>query len=152
MVQYNVNPWNPWMPITNQGQVIQPPVAYQQPTNQVIKVDGPDEAMSRILMTYPASQLVPGFVSHPVFDVNGRQFHVLSIEQDGRRNLETFDFTKHIEEEPVTINGAEFASKRELDELAAKVAAMTEVVNGVHGSILQQQQQQPAGTPVEPSV
>ena len=39
-----------------------------------------------------SNQLMPGFVSEPMFDVNGNQFYTLSVEADGRRNLETFDF------------------------------------------------------------
>lgn len=112
-------------------QVAQP---YQQSVQQQprVLVDGPNEAMNRFLMRYPANVLVPGFVSDALFDVNGRQFHTLSIESDGRRNLETFDFFPHVEEQPVEINGVEFASKKEFDELAAKVNAVMEVVNGLH--------------------
>ena len=112
-------------------QAVQP---YQQSVQQQprVLVDGPSEAMNRFLMRYPANVLVPGFVSDALFDVNGRQFHTLSIESDGRRNLETFDFFPHVEEQPVEINGVEFASKKEFDELAAKVNAVMEVVNGLH--------------------
>lgn len=49
----------------------------------VTKVDGADEAMSRFLIKY-GNQLVPGFSSEPLFDVNGSQFYTLSVEPDGR--------------------------------------------------------------------
>lgn len=117
------------MPMQYQQQM-----AMSQPWN-AIKVDGPNEAMNRFLMHYPANQLMPNFISEPLFDINGRQFHVLSIEADGRRNLETFDYSLHEDEQKVQINGAEFASKREFDELARKVYAVMEVVNGLHAAV-----------------
>lgn len=131
------NPYQPVIPsqttqpYQQQAQSVQP---YQQSVLQQSRmlVDGPTEAMNRFLMRYPANMLIPGFVSDALFDVNGHQFHTLSIESDGRRNLETFDFQPHVEEQPVEINGVEFASKKEFDELAAKVNAVMEVVNGLH--------------------
>lgn len=100
-----------------------------------VKVDGPTEAMNRFLMRY-ANALVPGFISEPTFDVNGRQFYVLSVEQNGRRNLETFDYTPHVEERPVEIDGAQFVSKQEYDQFVAKVSAALEAINnGIHGPV-----------------
>lgn len=120
----------------------QQPTQFQQPMAQVaqqmsgvMKVDGPDEAMNRIIMRYPSALLVPGFVSDPVFDVNGRQFHALSVESDGRRHLETFDYTPHVEEDPVEINGVKFASKKEFDELAAKFAVVMEAINELRTAV-----------------
>lgn len=125
-----------------QYQQPQQPTQFQQPMAQVaqqmsgvMKVDGPDEAMNRILMRYPSALLVPGFVSDPVFDVNGRQFHALSVESDGRRHLETFDYTPHVEEDPVEINGVKFASKKEFDELAAKFAVVMEAINELRTAV-----------------
>lgn len=128
-------------PVQYQQQA-QQPAQYQQPIAQaaqqmsgVMKVDGPDEAMNRILMRYPSALLVPGFVSDPVFDVNGRQFHALSVESDGRRHLETFDYELHVEDDPVEINGVKFASKKEFDELAEKFAVVMEAVNELRTAV-----------------
>ena len=111
-----------------------PQASISQQKSRVL-VDGAAEAMNRFLMMYPASMLVPGFVSDELFDINGKQFHVLSIEADGRRNLETFDYKKHEEEKPVTIDGADFVSKREYDQFVAKVSAALEALNGVHAAV-----------------
>jgi hypothetical protein len=127
---------NPYLPQYNQGQPVQPMMQpYQQPTQQKVLVDGPTEAMNRFLMRYPANQLVPGFISDELFDVNGRQFHVLSVETDGRRNLETFDYKLHVEQQPVQIDGAQFVSKQEYDQFVAKVSAALEAINGVHAAV-----------------
>lgn len=120
-------------PYTQPSQYQQQPMAQQM--SGVVKVDGPDEAMNRIIMRYPSALLVPGFVSDPVFDVNGRQFHALSVESDGRRHLETFDYTPHVEEDPVEINGVKFASKKEFDELAAKFAVVMEAINELRTAV-----------------
>lgn len=130
--------YQPWQgqyttqfPTYQAPQMVQP---YQQPVNGVVKVDGPNEAMNRLLMQH-ANQLVPGFVSEPLFDVNGRQFHVLSVEQDGRRNLETFDYTRHVEDHSEVINGVRFGSRAEFDEFAAKVKAVIGADDGVYGPV-----------------
>lgn len=127
---------NPYLPQYNQSQPVQQMVQpYQQLTQQRVLVDGPTEAMNRFLMRYPANQLVPGFISDELFDVNGRQFHVLSVETDGRRNLETFDYKLHVEQQPVQIDGAQFVSKQEYDQFVAKVSAALEAINGVHAAV-----------------
>lgn len=113
---------------------------YQQNAQQgASKVDGPAEAMNRFLMQYPAQSLVPGFVSWPpLFDVNGRQFYTLSIEPDGRRNLETFDYAPHSQAQQVVIDGVTFASRDELDEFCAKVSIANSMIgrqNGVLGPV-----------------
>lgn len=106
---------------------------YLQPVQQTaqIKVDGPQEAMNRFLMRYPANMLIPGFISEPLFDVNGRQFHTLSIEMDGRRNLETFDFKLH--EEPIQAQGV---TRAEFDALVDKVNKIIEAGNGIPEPVL----------------
>lgn len=118
------------MPMPAQPQAM----TYQQSWNSV-KVDGPTEAMNRFLMHYPASMLMPGFTSDALFDINGRQFHTLSIEQDGRRNLETFDYSPHIEQTPISIDGADFVSRAEFDEFTRKVNAALGAINGIHGPV-----------------
>jgi hypothetical protein len=110
------------------------PVGTQAQPAMPVKVDGPAEAMNRFLIQYPASQLVPGFVSDPLFDVNGRQFHTLSIEADGHRNLETFDFEKHIEI-PISGTPDDYIQRAEFDELVSKVNSIMGGQNGVHGPV-----------------
>lgn len=97
--------------------------------------------MNRFLMMYPANQLVYGFVSDELFDVNGRQFYVLSVEADGRRNLETFDFTKHVEQ-PVVQETGDFVSRSEYESFVSEykdfVSSMNnslEALNGVYESV-----------------
>lgn len=126
------------------------PVAAQQSMGAV-KVDGPVEAMNRFLMRYPANVLVPGFISEPLFDVNGHQFHTLSVELDGRRNLETFDFQPHVEEQPVEIDGAQFVSREEFDKFTAKVNAALGVLNGVHETVPAAAAATSAATAAEPT-
>ena len=63
-----------------------------------------------------------------MFDVNGTQFHTLSVEPDGRRNLETFDFKPHVAPPPAP--PSEGVSREEFDALAAKV---DELIGGGHG-------------------
>lgn len=117
-------------------QGMQQPFIHRQTQQGItVKVDGPTEAMNRFLMSTPAVQLVPGFISDALFDINGRQFYTLSVEHDGRRNLETFDYTPHVEQEPVTIDGAEFVSRQEFDEYVAKVNAVLGALNGISGSV-----------------
>ena len=130
---YNPTWQNPYVPqqfqqFQQQTPTTQYAMPYQQQGFGSIKVDGPTEAMNRFLMHYPANMLVPGFVSEPLFDVNG------SVEMDGRRKLETFDFSRH-EDKPVQIDGAQFVSRQEFDEFAAKVNAVLGAQNGVYGPI-----------------
>lgn len=92
-----MQPINPYLTNPYMQQSIMPPIV-QQPSVQLpvqtggIRVSGRDEALNRLLMLYPANQLVPGFTSDALFDVDGRHFHALSIESDGSRNLETFAY------------------------------------------------------------
>lgn len=127
---------NPYLTNPYMQQAVMPPIMQQQmPVMQqqagiAVKVDGPNEAMNRFLMHYPASQLVPGFISDPLFDINGKQFHTLSIEPDGRRNLETFDFMKHEWQQPQQSDG--YVSREEFQQLVDKVNQMTGETDGIH--------------------
>jgi len=134
---YLQNPYQPVIPsMTVPGQQTPTPYQPQQSVNGVIKVDGPAEAMNRFLMRYPENMLVPGFTTpDPLFDVNGRNFYALSIEADGRRNLETFDYFPHEQMQQVTINGVTFASQAEYDDFLAKVKAVIGEIDGIHGSV-----------------
>lgn len=117
-----------------QYQLPQPVGAQAQPI-QHVKVDGPAEAMNRFLIQYPANQLVPGFVSDPLFDVNGRQFHTLSIEADGHRSLETFDFKKHVEIPISATSPDDYIQRKEFDDLVSKVNSIMGGQNGIHGPV-----------------
>ena len=146
---YNINAISPYYDQYQQRvlqqMAMQQPMGYQQPMQQpmqqqvpqhvTVRVDGPTEAMNRFLMGIPAVQLVPGFSSDPIFDVNGRQFYVLSVEQDGRRNLETFDYEKHVGQDAVVIDGAQFVSRGEYDKFVAKVNAALGAINGISGPV-----------------
>lgn len=153
---YNPTWQNPYMPqqtfqqFQQQTPSTQYAMPYQQQVQQgfgSIKVDGPTEAMNRFLMHYPANMLVPGFVSEPLFDVNGRQFYALSVEVDGRRNLETFDYERH-DANPIKVDGAQFVSRQEFDEFAAKVNAVLGAQSGIYGPI----QSTPTNTTQGPNV
>lgn len=133
------NPYfnNPYMQQFAQQQ-LPPQMPAMQPTQPQagILVDGPNEAMNRFLMRYPANQLVPGFTSDPLFDVNGRQFHTLSVESDGRRNLETFDFVKHEEEKPMQqVDMSNFVTRAEFQGVMDKINQLMGAQDGIHGPV-----------------
>lgn len=111
-------------------QMIQQQPALQQPQQAGIRVSGRDEAMNRLLMMYPASMLVPGFISEALFDIDGRHFHALSIEADGRRNLETFSY--QLDTPTQQIAGSDYVSRAEFQELVSRINQMTGDDNGIH--------------------
>ena len=82
--------------------------------------------MNRLLMMYPSTSLVPGFISDAVFDIDGRHFHALSIEQDGSRNLETFSYQLDMPNA-----SQDYVSRSEFQELVNRLNAMTGGTNGV---------------------
>lgn len=120
---------NPYLPLTNQGQPVSPMVQpYQQPVNGVIKVNGRDSAMQY--------QLPPNSTSPALFDNSGTCFYIVSTDGTGMKTVETFDFTQHVEQQPVQIDGAQFVSKQEYDQFVAKVSAALEAINnGVHAAV-----------------
>lgn len=119
---------NPFLPQYNQGQPVQPMIQpYQQPVNGVIKVNGRDSAMQY--------QLPPNSTSPALFDNSGTCFYIVSTDGTGMKTVETFDFTQHVEQQPVKIDGAEFVSRTEYDEFVAKVSAALEAINGVHAAV-----------------
>ena len=101
--------------------------AYQQPVNGVIKVNGRDSAMQY--------QLPPNSTSPALFDNSGTCFYIVSTDGTGMKTVECFDFTPHKDEQPVRIDGAQFVSRKEFDEFAAKVNAVLGANNGVHGPV-----------------
>ena len=100
---------------------------YQQPVNGVIKVNGRDSAMQY--------NLPPNSTSPALFDNSGTCFYIVSTDGTGMKTVETFDFTQHVEQQPVQIDGAQFVSKQEYDQFVAKVSAALEAINGVHAAV-----------------
>lgn len=125
---------NPYLAQVQQPQYspVMPSVTmpYTQPSNGITKVNGPDSAMQYAMG--------PNSTSPALFDINGKVFYVVSTDGTGTKSLETFDYSPHLDSEPVVIDGVEFASKKEFDELAAKVSVLTEVINGSHAAVPEQ--------------
>lgn len=121
---------SPYQPVMQQQTM---PVQYQttaQGTNGITQVNGPDSAMQYVMG--------PNSTSPALFDSNGKVFYVVSTDGTGTKSLETFDYSPRADAEPVVIDGVEFASKKEFDELAAKVSVLTEVINGSHAAVSEQ--------------
>ena len=72
-MSYNPTWQNPYMQPAMQQ--YQPQVAYQQPTNGIIKVNGRDSAMQY--------QLPPNSTSPALFDNGGRTFYIVSTDGTG---------------------------------------------------------------------
>lgn len=114
------NPYQPVMP----SQTVQP---YQQPVNGIVKVNGRDSAMQY--------QLPPNSTSPALFDNSGTCFYIVSTDGTGMKTVETFDFTQHVEQQPVQIDGAQFVSRQEFEDFTAKVNAALGALNGVHAAV-----------------
>lgn len=124
-------------------QQAQYPAQWQYPTPQYqtqqyqprqagrVTVEGAAEAMTRFLLMYPPPMLVPGFVSDALFDSNGRNFYALSVEANGHKSLETFDYWPHVEEPQ---QAEQYVSRDEYSALARRLAAL-EDSNGVHAAV-----------------
>lgn len=117
------NPYlsNPYLPQFNQGQPVQP---YQQPVNGIVKVNGRDSAMQY--------QLPPNSTSPALFDQSGTCFYIVTTDGTGMKTVECFDFTPHVQEQPVQVDGASFVSRQEFEDFTAKVNAALGALNGVH--------------------
>lgn len=113
------NPYQPVMP----SQTMQ----YQQPVNGIVKVNGRDSAMQY--------QLPPNSTSPALFDNNGQVFYVVSTDGTGMKTVEVFDFSPHVEQQPVQIDGAQFVSRKEYDEFVAKVSAALGAINGSYAAV-----------------
>lgn len=116
------NQYQPVIP----SQTLQP---YQQPVNGVIKVSGPNSALQY------GYRLPPNSTSQPIFDNNGKVFYVVTTDGAGVPSIETFDFSPHVEQQPVQIDGAQFVSRSEFDEFTKKVTAALGAINGVHAAV-----------------
>lgn len=119
---------NPYLPAYNQGQPVTPMVQpYQQPVNGVVKVNGRDSAMQY--------QLPPNSMSPALFDNNGKVFYIVSTDGTGMKTVEAFDFSPHVDEQPIQIDGAQFVSRQEFESFTAKVNAALGALNGVHAAV-----------------
>ena len=118
---------NPYMPQNGYTPPLGQSFQYQQPVNGIVKVNGRDSALQY--------QLPPNSMSPALFDQNGKTFYIVSTDGTGMKTVEAFDFTQHVEQQPVQIDGAQFVSKQEYDQFVAKVSAALEAINGVHEPI-----------------
>lgn len=117
---WNTNPYlNPY--------VHQQPAMLQQPTNGIIKANGPESAMQYVMG--------PNSISPAIFDEGGKVFYVVSTDGMGAKTVETFDFSPHVEPEHVEVDGATFVSKAEFDEFARKVYAVIGAGNGTDATV-----------------
>lgn len=129
MVPNPFMPYSTTMPQTPIMPTVQPSV---QPMMQSspIRVSGRDEAMNRFIMMYPAHMLSPGFISEPLFDIDGQHFHTLSIESDGNRNLETFSYQPDMPK-PENVQ-KDYVTRDEFQALVDKFNQAIGVSNGIH--------------------
>jgi hypothetical protein len=118
---------NPYMPQNGYQGPLGQSFQYQQPVNGIVKVNGRDSALQY--------QLPPNSMSPALFDQNGKTFYIVSTDGTGMKTVEAFDFTQHVEQQPVQLDGAQFVSKQEYDQFVAKVSAALEAINGVHEPI-----------------
>lgn len=122
---------NPYLPQIQQPQYnpVVPSITtpYTQSVNGITKVNGRDSAMQY--------QLPPNSMSPALFDNNGKVFYIVSTDGTGTKSIETFDFSPHADEQPVQIDGAQFVSREEFDEFAAKVNAVLGAANGIHAAV-----------------
>lgn len=100
---------------------------YQQPVNGITKVNGRDSALQY--------QLPPNSMSPALFDNNGQVFYIVSTDGTGMKTVEAFDFTPHVEQKPVQIDGAQFVSRQEYDQFVAKVSAALGALNGIYAAV-----------------
>ena len=102
-----------------------PVQAYTQPVNGIIKVNGAQSAMQY--------SLPPNSTSPALFDATGTCFYVVSTDGTGTKTIETFDFSPHVEKQPISNN--DYVSRSEFDSLAEKVSHMMESLNGPNATI-----------------
>ena len=121
---------NPFLPQYNQGQPVQQMMQpYQQPVNGTTQVSGPESAMQY------GRRMPPNSTSPALFNTNGKVFYIVSTDGAGMPTLETFDFSPHVDEQPVQIDGAQFVSRQEFEDFTAKVNAALGALNGVHATV-----------------
>lgn len=120
-------PYNPYLSnpyLSQQAMLPQQPVL--QSVNGIVKVNGPDSAMQ--------CQLPPNSTSQPMFDNNGQVFYVVSTDGTGGKTIETFDFSPHVQQQPVPVV-PDYVPRSEFQALADKVNQLIGGTNGTDGPI-----------------
>lgn len=120
-------PYNPYLSnpyLSQQAMLPQQPVL--QPINGIVKVNGPESAMQ--------CQLPPNSTSQPMFDNNGQVFYVVSTDGTGGKTIETFDFSPHVQQQPVQAMG-DYVPRSEFQALADKVNRLIGGTNGTDGPV-----------------
>lgn len=87
---------------------------YQQPYNGT-----PDDISEEQAMQI---QLPPNSVSDPMFNKSAKRIYVVMTDSMGGKTLKRYRYVE--DDEPITVNGAQFASREEFDRLAAQVMAI----------------------------
>lgn len=114
---------NPYLTTPNAYQGIPQPTTYPMtPTNGIVKVNGRDSAMQY--------NLPPNSMSPALFDNNGRTFYIVSTDGTGTKTIEAFDFSPHVEKQPVMEN--QYVSRQEFEDVITK---LKEAIDGVHEPI-----------------
>lgn len=132
MVPQNPYLANPYLPLYNQGQLVQP--MYQQPqqsVNGITKVRGPESAIQY--------SMGPNSISPALFDENGKVFYVVSTDGTGTKSLETFDYMPHVGQQPQA-SQPEYVTREEFQQLLTKVSQLEVASNGTDGSVQAAQQ------------
>lgn len=136
---------NPYLPINGPGyalgqsaipaQQMQLANGWQQaqqhwhPVGGALKVNGYQSALQF------GRGMPPNCESDPLFDAAGGVFYVVTTDGAGVPSVDIIDYSPHVEQQPVQIDGEQFVSKQEYDQFVAKVSAALEAINGVHESI-----------------
>lgn len=125
-------PYNPYLqnPYLSQQTMLppQPVMPQAQPVNGITQVSGPESAMQF------GRNMPPNSTSQALFDSNGKVFYVVSTDGAGMPSLETFDFSPHVQAQPVMTNG-DYVSRSEFQTLADKVNQLIGGTNGIDGPV-----------------
>lgn len=92
---------------------------YQQPYNGT-----PDDISQEQAMQI---QLPPNSVSDPMFNKTDKRIYVVMTDSMGGKTLKRYRYVED-DDEPITVNGAKFASREEFDQLAAQFLALKATV------------------------
>ena len=100
------------------------------PVGGALKVNGYQSALQF------GRGMPPNCESDPLFDAAGGVFYVVTTDGAGVPSVDVIDYSPHVEQQPVQIDGAQFVSKQEYDQFVAKVSAALEAINnGVHAAV-----------------
>lgn len=99
------------------------------PVGGALKVNGYQSALQF------GRGMPPNCESDPLFDAAGGVFYVVTTDGAGVPSVDIIDYSPHVEQQPIQIDGAEFVSRTEYDKFVAKVSAALEAINGVHAAV-----------------